>query len=67
MAKKIAMKIYFDENTGEVDKIECTKRFEHEGPLFRIDVIKDTIIALQNIYQYERSRFFNEFNDIGEA
>ena len=67
MAKKIAMKVYFDENTGEVDKIECTKRFEHEGALFRIDVIKDTIIALQNIYQYERSRFFNEFNDIGEA
>ena len=67
MAKKIAMKVYFDENTGEVDKIECTKRFEHEGPLCRIDVIKDTIIALQNIYQYERSRFFNEFNDIGEA
>ena len=67
MAKKIAMKVYFDENTGEVDKIECTKRFEHEGPLFRIDVIKDTIIALQNIYQYERSRFFNESNDIGEA
>ena len=67
MAKKIAMKVYFDENTGEVDKIECTKRFEHEGPLFRIDVIKETIIALENIYQYERSRFFNEFNDIGEA
>tara|TARA_Y100000034_G_C6591617_1_gene257028 strand:+ start:314 stop:517 length:204 start_codon:yes stop_codon:yes gene_type:complete len=67
VAKKIAMKIYFDENTGEVEEIECTKRFEHEGALFRIDVIKDTIIALQNIYQYERSRFFNEFNDIGEA
>ena len=67
MAKKIAMKIYFDEHTGEVEEIECTKRFEHEGPLFRMDVIKDTIIALESIYQYERSRFFNEFNDIGEA
>ena len=67
MARKIAMKVYFDENTGEVDKIDCTKRFSEEGPLFRIDVIKDTITALENIYQYERSRFFNEFNDVGEA
>ena len=61
------MKVYFDENTGEVDKIDCTKRFSEEGPLFRIDVIKDTIMALENIYQYERSRLFNEFSDIGEA
>ena len=67
MARKIAMKIYFDENTGEVDQIECTKRFEHEGSLFKIDVLKDAIEALTSIYQYERSRFFNEFNDIGEA
>ena len=67
MARKIAMKVYFDESTGEVDKIDCTKRFSEEGPLFRIDVIKDTILALENIYQYERSRFFNEFDDIGEA
>ena len=61
------MRIYFDENTGEVDQIDCTKRFENEGTLFKIDVIKDAITALTNIYQYERSRFFNEFNDIGEA
>ena len=67
MAKKVALTVYFDEHSGEVDKIECTKRFENEGPLFRIDVIKDTIEALTNIYQYERSKFFNEFNDIGEA
>ena len=61
------MTIYFDENSGEVDQIECTKRFEHEGTLFKIDVIKDAIEALTSIYQYERSRIFNEFNDVGEA
>ena len=43
MAKKIAMKVYFDEHSGEIDKIDCTKRFEEEGALFRIDVIKDAI------------------------
>ena len=68
MAKKIALKVYFDDQTGEVEEIECTKRFEDEGPIFRLDVIKDTIIALENIYEYERSQLFtNDFNEIGEA
>ena len=67
MAKKVALTVYFDEFSGEVEKIKSTKRFADEGPLFRIDVLKDAINALENIYQYERSKFFNEFNDIGEA
>ena len=67
MAKKIALTVFFDDQTGEVDEVVSTIRFEDEGPLFRMDVIKDTIIALENIYQYERSRFFMEFNERGEA
>ena len=67
MAKKIALTVFFDDQTGEVDEVVSTKRFEDEGPLFRMDVIKDTIIALENIYQYERSRFFMDFNERGEA
>ena len=67
MAKKIALKVYFDDQTGEIEKIDCTKRFEEEGPLFRMDVIKDTIIALENIYHYERAQFFMEFDKPGEA
>ena len=67
MAKKIALKVYFDDLTGEVDEVAVTKRLEVEGPLFRMDVIKDTIIALENIYQYERSQFFIEFGERGEA
>ena len=67
MAKKVALTIYFDEYTGEVNKIKSTKRFSDEGSLFRIDVLQDAIDSLQNIYDYERSIYFNEFNDIGEA
>ena len=67
MAKKIALTVFFDEESGEVEEIVSTKRFEDEGALFRIDVIKDTIIALENIYQYERSKFFMEFGERGEA
>ena len=61
------MTIYFDEYSGEVDEIATTKRFEAEGPLFRIDILKESIEALKSIYQYERSKFFNEFNNVGEA
>ena len=67
MAKKIALTVYFDEKTGEVDEIGSTKRFEDEGPLFRMDVIKDPITILEDIYQYERSKFFMDFNERGEA
>tara|TARA_Y100000310_G_C19966907_1_gene483723 strand:+ start:135 stop:341 length:207 start_codon:yes stop_codon:yes gene_type:complete len=68
MAKKIALKVYFDDLTGEIKEIGCTKRFENEGPLFRLDVIRDAIVALENIYQYERTKFFtNDFNEVGEA
>ena len=67
MAKKIAIKIYYDEFTGEVDKVECTKRFAEEGSLFKMDVIKDSLMALEKIYQFERSEFFLEYNEIGEA
>ena len=67
MAKKIALKVYFDDQTGEIEKIDCTKRFEDEGPLFRMDVIKDAIIALERIYKYEIDRYFSHGNKIGEA
>ena len=67
MAKKIALRVYFVDETGEVDEIKSTQRFEDEGPLFRMYVIKDTIIALESIYQYERSKFFMEFGERGEA
>ncbi len=65
--KKIALKVYFDEETGDADVLEFTKRFEEEGPLFRLDVIKDIIESLKYIYNYEHDKFFNKYRDIGEA
>ena len=62
MAKKIALTICFDEYTGEVEKVDCTKRFENEGPLFRIDVLREAIIALENIYEFEKDVFFKELS-----
>jgi len=60
MAKKIAITIYYDEHTGEVSKIDCTNRFAEEGPLFRMDVLKDSITALKSIYDFEKEEFFDE-------
>ena len=67
MAKKIALKIYFDDQTGEVDKVDYSKRFDDEGSLFKMDVLRDAIITLEGIYQYEKEQFFSDFSDIGEA
>ena len=67
MAKKIAIKIYYDEETGEVSKVGCTNRFAEEGPLFRIDVIKDSIEVLETIYKYEKDRFFDDNPNLAKA
>ncbi len=67
MAKKIAIKIFYDEYTGEVEKVDCTHRFAEEGPLFRLDVLKDAMEALDHIYRYEHNKYFNEPNTIAKA
>ena len=67
MAKKIALTVYFDENTGEVSNIDCTKRFSDEGPLFRMDVLKDSIEVLENIYEYEKDRLFEDNPNLAKA
>ena len=56
MAKRIAIKIYYDEYSGEINKIDCTKRFAEEGPLFRMDILRDSIEVLENIYKYEKEK-----------
>ena len=60
MAKKLALKIFIDDLTGDIKSIEPTKRFEEEGPLFKIDVLKDAAMALENVYEYEKEKFFDE-------
>lgn len=65
MSKKIAFTIYIDELTGDVEEVKTTKRFAEEGALFRMDVIKDTIKALDSIYKYEKDQFFNNSNQVG--
>ena len=67
MAKKIAIKIFYDEYTGEVEKVDCTHRFAEEGLLFRLDVLKDAMEALDYIYNYEKHKFFKSPGKIAEA
>ena len=63
MANKIAIKIYYDELTGEIEKIDCTKRFAAEGRLFRMDVLKDAMESLDAIYEFEKSNFLDELTN----
>ena len=60
MAKKVALSIIIDDLTGEIEEVRTTKRFEEEGPLFKLDILNDTIEALNKIYEYEKELFFNK-------
>ena len=64
--QKIAFQVYFNEKTGEIERIYCTKRFTEEGALFKLDIIKETIEALEQIYEYEKKKYFEEY-DIARA
>ena len=67
MANKIAIKIYFDDETGEVERVDCTKRFDNEGPLFKMDVLQDSIEALISIYHHEKAQLLGSYTERGEA
>lgn len=64
MKQKLGIKIYFDVETGEVCDIKPTIRFEQEGSLFKLDVLKDAIKALKVIYNYEKEQFIKEMTHI---
>ena len=60
MAKKLSIKIYYDELTGEVDKVDYTRRFELEPRLFRMDELKEAIMSLDILYEFEIEKFAEE-------
>ena len=60
MAKKLAIKIFYDDHTGEIADVVCSKRFTAEGTLFQLEVIKDVINHFEIIYEYEKREYFDE-------
>ena len=67
MAIKQAIKIFIDEDTGKIDKVDCNKRLAEQGPLFRMKVVKDAIIALEQIDEFEDEFYLSKFDQIGES
>tara|TARA_Y100001963_G_C6578224_1_gene352116 strand:+ start:58 stop:276 length:219 start_codon:yes stop_codon:yes gene_type:complete len=65
--RKIAFTIFVDELTGDVDEVEVTKRLNEQGPLYKLDVIKNSILALDAIYKFEKYKFFEDNDGIGVA
>ena len=62
MAKILALKIYIDDESGEVIGVQGSKRFEEEGRLFKIDVLKDAELTMEILYKYELDEFEKEMN-----
>ena len=67
MAKKLGFKVYFDDSSGEVCTVECSKRLREEGPLFRLDVLKDTLEAVETIYNFEKDLYFKDNPHLAKA
>tara|TARA_Y100000593_G_scaffold95130_1_gene200439 strand:- start:13091 stop:13300 length:210 start_codon:yes stop_codon:yes gene_type:complete len=64
---KLALKIYFNEMTGEVTRIETSKRFDLEGDLFKLDVLQESCLALHALYELEKGLFFGNPTQYGES
>tara|TARA_Y100000310_G_scaffold174748_1_gene174889 strand:- start:380 stop:673 length:294 start_codon:yes stop_codon:yes gene_type:complete len=47
---KIAIKLYYDQESGEIGKIVESDQFKVENTLMRADVLQDMIFALQDRY-----------------
>ena len=67
MAKKVAFSVIINDLTGEVEEIKTSKRFEEEGALFRMDVLKDAIEVINKVYDYEKEIFFSKWDNTGIA
>ena len=57
MAKKLGIKIYYDENSGEIIEIKRSRRMEQEGVLFQIKLMEESINVLQLIHDYELQEY----------
>ena len=67
MAKKLGFKVYFDDSSGEVCTVECSKRLREEGPLFRLDVLKESVEILKTVYNYEKDIYLEENSTLAKA
>ncbi len=58
--KKLAIKIYYDDLTGDIECPEYSKRLDHEGRLFKMDILRNSILALEILFDYEFKQLVKE-------
>ena len=61
---KIAMILYYDEDTGELVEAEESLSFMQEDSLLKADVIQDCIGQLQSTYALESNKYFSDIEKI---
>tara|TARA_R110000765_G_scaffold10551_3_gene32566 strand:- start:2600 stop:2815 length:216 start_codon:yes stop_codon:yes gene_type:complete len=60
-----AFTVWYDRETGEVDKIEEAPVFKKESLLIRTDVLKDTVVAFTERYAEARVKWVREAENNG--
>jgi hypothetical protein len=61
---KRAMTIYYDEDSGELEKIDEAPHFKNGDSLLRADVLQDCVGTLTYMYENSFSSFTNDLEDI---
>ena len=57
MAMKRAMTFWYDENSGEVEKVDISPVFESENALFKADVLGDCLGVMTELYNESVGNF----------
>ena len=61
---KRAMTIYYDEESGELDKIDEAPHFLNEDSLTRADVLQDCVGRLTYMYENSATGFYEGLEEI---
>lgn len=66
MKKRLAFKVYYDDETGEISEIKSSKAMELEGKLLQIHILQETSKVFKIVHDYE-AREHKNINKIARA
>ena len=64
---KRAITLYYDDDSGELARVKIHKNFQKADLLMKVDVLQDSIGALENMYNNSSNTYFNSlptFTDV---
>ena len=56
---KLAIKMYYDPDTGELEDVVESNTFKESDSLLRADVLQDCLHVIENMYQDAGKNYFS--------